>query len=83
MSDGVSGVSNMPFNVQSDIHQQTRTRERIENHFEKQTIEKKHRQVHSAEEAAKIRTETNNYRYDRFLKQQEKIQEGLHVNIEV
>jgi hypothetical protein len=83
MSDGVSGIGNMPFNVQSDIHQQTRARQRIESHFEKQTIEKEHRRVHSAENAAQIRTETNNYRYDRFLRQQEKIQEGIHVNFEV
>lgn len=83
MAEGISKISAFQAYLNSDIHQQTRTRERIESHFEKQTIEKEHRQIHLAEEAAKIRTETNNYRYDRFLKQQEKIQEGLHVNIEV
>ena len=31
MSDGVSGIGSAPFNVGSDIHQQTRARERIEN----------------------------------------------------
>ena len=33
MADGVSGVGNAPFNVGSDIHAQTRARERIETHL--------------------------------------------------
>ena len=37
MSDGVSGIGSAPFNIQSDIHQQTRSRERIEKHFEELT----------------------------------------------
>lgn len=36
MSDGVSGIGSAPFNVQSDIHQQTRSRERIETHLAEQ-----------------------------------------------
>mgnify|MGYP007000164072 len=39
MSDGVSGVGNAPFNVGSDIHEQTRARERIENHLVEQRVE--------------------------------------------
>ena len=38
MSDGVSGIGSAPFNVQSDIHQQTQTRERIEMHLAEQML---------------------------------------------
>ena len=40
MSDGVSGIGSAPFNVGSDIHQQTQSRERIENHLKEQMVEK-------------------------------------------
>lgn len=49
MSDGLSGVGSAPFNVQSDIHQQTQSRERIEAHVEAQRIEKEHRLTHLRE----------------------------------
>ena len=51
MSDGVSGVGNAPFNVGSDIHAQTRARERIETHLSEQQVEKEHRANHSNLEA--------------------------------
>ena len=52
MADGVRGVSqNMPFNVGSDIHAQTRARERIETHLVEQRVEKAHRANHSHLEA--------------------------------
>ena len=46
MSDGVSGIGSAPFNIQSDIHQQTQSRERIENHLKEQMVEKEHRSNH-------------------------------------
>ena len=51
MADGLTGVSNMPFNVGSDIHAQTRARERIETHLVEQRVEKAHRANHSHLEA--------------------------------
>ena len=51
MSDGLTGIGNMPFNVGSDIHAQTRARERIETHLVEQRIEKEHRANHSHLEA--------------------------------
>ena len=49
MSDGLSGVGSAPFNVQSDIHQQTQSRERIEAHVEAQRVDKEHRLTHLRE----------------------------------
>ena len=49
MADGLSGVGSAPFNVQSDIHQQTQSRERIEAHLEAQRLDKKHRLTHLRE----------------------------------
>ena len=40
MADGLSGIGNAPFNVGSDIHQQTQSRERIEAHLAEQMVEK-------------------------------------------
>ena len=51
MSDGVSGIGSAPFNIQSDIHQQTQSRERIENHLKEQMVEKEHRANHAHLEA--------------------------------
>ena len=51
MSDGVSGIGSAPFNVGSDIHEQTRARERIETHLVEQRVEKEHRANHSHLEA--------------------------------
>ena len=67
MADGVRGVSqNMPFNVGSDIHAQTRARERIETHLVEQRVEKAHRANHSHLEAlAKQRFDLQES-YDKF-----------------
>ena len=66
MSDGVSGIGSAPFNVGSDIHQQTRSRERIEAHLAEQRVEKEHRANHSHLEAlAKQRFDLNET-YDRL-----------------
>ena len=51
MADGLSGIGAAPFNVQSDIHQQTQSRERIETHLSEQRVEKEHRANHSHLEA--------------------------------
>ena len=66
MSDGVSGIGSAPFNVGSDIHEQTRARERIETHLAEQRVEKAHRANHSHLEAlAKQRFDLQES-YDRF-----------------
>ena len=51
MADGISGIGSAPFNVQSDIHQQTQTRERIETHLTEQRVAKEHRANHTHLEA--------------------------------
>ena len=79
MSDGVSGIGSAPFNVQSDIHQQTQARKRIEKHFEEQQVSKEHRRTHVREEA--LRTELT---YNRTGKlQQAQREQGLVIDKEV
>jgi len=84
MSDGVSGIGSAPFNVGSDIHQQTRSRERIEAHLAEQRVEKEHRANHSHLEAlAKQRFDLNET-YDRFgRKTTADRPQGTKINIEV
>ena len=84
MADGVSGIGSAPFNVQSDIHHQTRARERIETHLAEQRVEKEHRANHSHLEAlAKQRFDLNET-YDRFgLKTTADRPQGTKLNIEV
>ena len=84
MSDGVSGIGSAPFNVQSDIHQQTQSRERIESHLKEQMVEKEHRANHSHLEAlAKQRFDLQES-YDRFgRKTNADRPQGTKLNIEV
>ena len=84
MSDGVSGIGSAPFNVQSDIHQQTRSRERIETHLAEQKVEKEHRANHSHLEAlAKQRFDLQES-YDKFgRKTNVDRPQGTKINIEV
>ena len=84
MSDGVSGIGSAPFNVQSDIHQQTQSRERIESHLKEQMVEKEHRANHSHLEAlAKQRFDLQES-YDRFgRKTNADRPQGTNLNIEV
>ena len=84
MADGLSGIGNAPFNVGSDIHQQTQSRERIENHLKEQMVEKEHRANHSHLEAlAKQRFDLQES-YDRFgRKTNADRPQGTKINIEV
>ena len=84
MSDGVSGVGNAPFNVGSDIHEQTRARERIENHLVEQMVEKEHRANHSHLEALVKQRLDLQESYDRFgRKTNADRPQGTKLNIEV
>jgi hypothetical protein len=84
MADGVSAIGNAPFNVGSDIHEQTRARERIETHLAEQRVEKEHRANHSHLEAlAKQRFDLQES-YDRFgRKTTADRPQGTKLNIEV
>ena len=84
MSDGVSGIGSAPFNVGSDIHEQTRARERIETHLAEQRVEKAHKANHSHLEAlAKQRFDLQES-YDRFgRKTTADRPQGTNLNIEV
>ena len=84
MSDGVSGIGSAPFNVGSNIHEQTRARERIETHLAEQRVEKAHRANHSHLEAlAKQRFDLQES-YDRFgRKTTADRPQGTNLNIEV
>ena len=82
MSDGLSGVGSAPFNVQSDIHQQTESRQRIEKYFEEQQVQKEHRRTHVREET--LRTEAAELTYNRVGKlQQSQRDQGLVIDKEV
>ena len=84
MSDGVSGVGNAPFNVGSDIHAQTRARERIETHLMEQRVEKEHRANHSHLEALVKQRLDLQESYDRFgRKTNADRPQGTKLNIEV
>lgn len=84
MSDGVSGIGSAPFNVQSDIHQQTRARERIETHLAEQRVEKEHRANHSHLEALSKQRFDLQESYDRFgRKTNADRPQGTKINIEV
>ncbi len=84
MADGVSGVGNAPFNVQSDIHQQTQSRERIETHLAEQMVEKEHRANHSHLEGLQKQRLDLQESYDRFgRKTNADRPQGTKLNIEV
>jgi len=84
MSDGVSGVGNAPFNVGSDIHVQTRSRERIETHLAEQRVEKEHRANHSHLEGLQKQRLDLQESYDRFgRKTNADRPQGTKLNIEV
>ena len=85
MADGTQGISsNMPFNVGSDIHAQTRTRERIETHLVEQRVEKAHRANHRHLEALQKQRLDLLQSYDKFgAKTEGPKPQGTNVNIEV
>jgi hypothetical protein len=84
MADGISGIGSAPFNVGSNIHQQTQARERIEVHLVEQRVTKEHRANHSHLEAlAKQRFDLQET-YDRFgRKTTADRPQGTKINIEV
>jgi len=74
----------MPFNVGSDIHAQTRSRERIETHLVEQRVEKAHRANHSHLEALQKQRLDLQQSYDRFgRKTTADRPQGTKLNIEV
>lgn len=84
MSDGVSGIGSAPFNIQSDIHERTRARERIETHLSEQRVEKEHRANHSHLEALVKQRLDLQESYDRFgRKTNADRPQGTKLNIEV
>ena len=84
MADGLTGVGNMPFDVGSHIHEQTRTRERIENHLAEQRVEKNHRNNHQHLEALRKQQLELSESYDRFgRKTNADRPQGTKLNIEV
>ena len=84
MADGLSGIGNAPFNVQSDIHQQTQSRERIENHLAEQRVEKNHSNNHQHLEALRKQQLELSESYDRFgRKTNADRPQGTKLNIEV
>tara|TARA_R100000951_G_scaffold69249_1_gene58346 strand:- start:376 stop:630 length:255 start_codon:yes stop_codon:yes gene_type:complete len=84
MADGVSAIGNAPFNVGSDIHAQTRVRERIETHLVEQRVEKEHRANHSHLEGLREHRMELGKAYDRFgVKTTADRPQGTKINIEV
>ena len=84
MADGLSGIGNAPFNVGSDIHQQTQSRERIEAHLAEQRVEKEHRANHTHLEALREQRLDLGKAYDRFgAKTNADRPQGTKINIEV
>ena len=84
MSDGLSGVGSAPFNIQSDIHQQTQSRERIEAHLAEQRVAKEHRANHMHLESIREQRLDLGKAYDRFgTKTTADRPQGTNINIEV
>jgi len=70
--------------VQSDIHQQTQSRERIETHLAEQMVAKQHRANHSHLEALREQKLDLGKAYDRFgTKTTADRPQGTNINIEV
>jgi len=84
MADGISGIGSAPFNVQSDIHQQTQSRERIEAHLVEQRVAKEHRANHTHLDALREQKLDLGKAYDRFgTKTNADRPQGTNLNIEV
>lgn len=84
MADGVSGIGSAPFNVGSDIHQQTQSRERIEAHLVEQRVAKQHRANHAHLDALREQKLDLGKGYDRFgTKTNADRPQGTNINIEV
>lgn len=84
MADGISGIGSAPFNVQSDIHQQTQSRERIEAHLTEQRVTKEHRANHAHLEALREQRLDLGKAYDQFgVKTTADRPQGTKINIEV
>jgi len=84
VADGLSGIGNAPFNVGSDIHQQTQSRERIEAHLAEQRVTKEHRANHTHLEALREQRLDLGKAYDRFgAKTTADRPQGTKINIEV
>ncbi len=84
MADGVSGIGSAPFNVQSDIHQQSQSRERIEAHLTEQRVAKEHRANHAHLDALREQKLDLGKAYDRFgTKTNADRPQGTNINIEV
>ena len=84
MADGIQGAGKMPFDISSNIHQQTRAREAIETHLTDQRVEKEHRANHAhLEGLAKQRLDLQES-YDKFgRKTVADRPQGTKLNIEV
>jgi hypothetical protein len=84
MADGVQGAGQMPFDVGSNIHMQSRHREAIENHLTEQRVEKEHRHNHLHLEALQKQRLDLGESYDRFgRKTNADRPQGTKINIEV
>jgi hypothetical protein len=84
VADGVSAIGNSPFNVGSDIHAQTKARERIETHLAEQRVEKEHRANHRHLEGLVQQRLDLQESYDRFgRKTNADRPQGTKLNIEV
>ena len=85
MADGIQGASqHMPFNVGSDIHEQTRAREAIETHLAEQRVEKEHRANHRHLEGLAEQRLDLQQSYDRFgRKTNADRPQGTKLNMEV
>ena len=84
MADGVSGIGSAPFNVGSQIHEQTRAREAIETHLAEQRVEKEHRANHRHLEALEKQRSGSAESYDQFgRKTNADRPQGTKINIEV
>jgi len=84
MADGIQGAGQMPFDIGSHIHKQTRAREAIETHLADQRVEKEHRANHRRLEALREQSLELSKSYDKFGAATKATRpEGSNVNIEV
>lgn len=84
MADGIQGAGQMPFDISSNIHQQSRHREAIENHLTEQRVEKQHRQNHRHLDAIREQSLDLAKAYDRFGGATKATKpQGTNLNIEV
>ena len=82
----LEAVGNLPFAIdtKSNIREQQREQEILENHQKSKELAKAHNRVHLAEQILQQNAELQQYKYDQFAKSvKEQREQGVILNVEI